>query len=255
MNIHFIVAPSTHLRPLMKELSSKHHITTLPEEMTSNTDCVVVDPHLSEHHPDLLQAQQLGLKLLSPAEFLYEYFKDKTRVVIAGEKGRQEVLARVLHTMAFYNKPLSYCLQQPIIGQQVHLEDTEFVLIEADAQSAALRPIVALITDIAATDSRDTYNAFISAITKGGILIYNEEDTTLSSIVEANENPIRKMEYHTPDFETHNDEIYLITPEGDLPLGKLSAASLGYIEAAKWVCQNMAIDEADFYEAMADYHL
>ena len=44
MNIHFIVAPSTHLRPLMKELSSKHHITTLPEEMTSNTDCVVVDP-------------------------------------------------------------------------------------------------------------------------------------------------------------------------------------------------------------------
>jgi len=98
--------------------------------------------------------------------------------------------------MAFYNKPLSYCLQQPIIGQQVHLEDTEFVLIEADAQSAALRPIVALITDIATTDSPDTYNAFISAITKGGILIYNEEDTTLSSIVEANENPIPNTAYN-----------------------------------------------------------
>jgi len=60
----------------MKELSNEHHITILPEEMSGNTDYVVVDPHLSEHHPDLLQAQQLGLKLVSPTEFLYEYFKD-----------------------------------------------------------------------------------------------------------------------------------------------------------------------------------
>lgn len=255
MNIHFIVAPSTHLRPLMKELSNEHHISILPEEMSGSTDCVVVDPHLSEHHPDLLQAQQLGLKLVSPTEFLYEYFKDKTRVVIAGGQGRQEVLARVLHTMAFYNKPLSYCLQQPVAGRQVHLADTEFVLIEADAQSAALRPIVALITDIAPTDNPATYDTFISAITKGGILIYNEEDTALCNIVEANENPIRKMEYRTPAFETHNGETYLITSEGELPLGELSATSVSNIEAAKWVCQNMAIDEADFYEAMADYHL
>ena len=175
--------------------------------------------------------------------------------MIAGGQGRQEVLARVLHTIAFYNRPLSYCLQQPIAGRQVHLADTEFVLIEADAQSASLRPIVALITDIAPTDNPATYDAFISAITKGGILIYNEEDTALSNIVEANENPIRKMEYCTPAFETHNGETYLITSEGELPLGKLSATSVSNIEAAKWVCQNMAIDEADFYEAMADYHL
>ena len=129
------------------------------------------------------------------------------------------------------------------------------MLIEADAQSAALRPIVALITDIASTDNPAAYDAFISAITKGGILIYNEEDSALSNIVEANENPIRKMEYRTPAFETHNGETYLITSEGELPLGELNATSVSNIEAAKWVCQNMAIDEADFYEAMADYHL
>ena len=255
MNIHFIVAPSTHLRPLMKALSVEHHISTLPEALLGNIDCVVVDPHLSEHHPDLIQAQELGLKLLSPSAFIYEYFKDKTRVVIAGGEGRREVLARVLHTMAFYNRPLSYCLQEPIEGAQTHLTDTEFVLIEADAQGADLRPIVALITDIAPTDSLEVYEAFIGAITKGGILIYNEEDATLRDMVEANENPIRKMEYRTPAFEVQNGETYLITSEGDLPLGSISATSVGYIEAAKWVCQNMAIDEADFYEAMADYHL
>ena len=59
------------------------------------------------------------------------------------------------------------------------------------------------------------------------------------------------MEYSIPAFETHNGETYLITPEGELPLGETNAEQLSYIEAAKWVCQNMGIDEADFYEAMA----
>lgn len=54
MNIHFIVAPSTHLRPLMMALNEQHHITTLPEELSSEIHYVIADPHLSPTHPDLL---------------------------------------------------------------------------------------------------------------------------------------------------------------------------------------------------------
>ena len=250
MNIHFIVAPSTHLRPLMAELHKRHHITTLPEEMTATIDYVVVDPHLSHTHPDLLQAEHLGLNILSPTSFLYEYFKHKTRVVITGNKGRKEVLAKVLHTMDFCNQPVSYYFESPIEGKQVHFADTEFVLIEGNEEGAILLPTVALISDII-EENKDIYKQFIEGITKGGILIYNEEDLLLNELVGNNESPIRKMEYGTPAFETHNGETYLITPEGELPLGETSAEQLSYIEAAKWVCQNMGIDEADFYEAMA----
>lgn len=254
MNIHFIVAPSTHLRPLMKELSSAHQITTLPEEMSSTTDCVVVDPHLSPTHPDLLLAQQLGLKILSAAAFLYDYFKHKTRVVIAGNEGRKEILARVLHTLEFYNQPVSYYFESPINGKQALLTDTEFVLLEGNANGDTLHPTVALISDMQELDT-EKYNSFIEGITRGGILIYNEEDNLLKELVTNNETPIRKMEYSTPPFEIHNEEMYLITPEGELPLGEASAAQLSHIEAAKWVCQNMGIDEADFYEAIAGFNL
>mgnify|MGYP001694523947 CR=1 FL=1 len=75
MNIHFIVAPSTHLRPLMMALNEQHHITTLPEELSSEIHYVIADPHLSPTHPDLLLAQNLGLSPISPNAFLYEYFK------------------------------------------------------------------------------------------------------------------------------------------------------------------------------------
>ena len=63
MNIHFIVAPSTHLRPLMMALNEQHHITTLPEELSSETHYVIADPLLSPTHPDLLLAQNLGFHL------------------------------------------------------------------------------------------------------------------------------------------------------------------------------------------------
>lgn len=254
MNIHFIVAPSTHLRPLMAELHSHTPITTLPEQLNSAIDYVVADPHLSPTHPDLLQAQQLGLQIVSPTAFLYEYFKHKTRVVITGNEGRKEVLARVLHTMQFYNQLVSYHFESPINGKQTHFADTEFVLLEASTEGATLHPNIALITDIKEED-KEAYEFFISGITKGGILIYNEEDAILNELVAADKAPIRKMEYHTPIYETHNNEIYLITPEGELPLGQSSPAQLSCIEAAKWVCQNMGIDEADFYEAMVGFNL
>lgn len=252
MNIHFIVAPSTHLRPLMKALSQQHHITILPEELSSETHYVIADPHLSPTHPDLLLAQNLGLSPISPNAFLYEFFKNKTRVVLSGNKGKKECLALVLHTMDFYNQPLSYCLETPIYGKQVYFNDTEFVLFEGDDNSAALHPTIALITDI---DNKkvEEYHNFIESITKGGILIYNEEDEVLKTLVENNERAIRKMEYRTPLFETHNGETFLITLEGELPLGDTSATQISHIEAAKWVCQNMGIDEADFYEAMVSF--
>ena len=253
MNIHFIVAPSTHLRPLMTELHALVPITTLPQQLSTAIDYVVADPHLSPSHPDLLQAQQLGLQVLSPTAFLYEYFKHKTRVVITGNEGRKEVLARVLHTMQFYNQPLSYYFESPINGKQAHFIDSEFVLLEGNTDSATLHPTVALITDIT-EENKEVYDQFISGITKGGILIYNEEDKALNELVTSDKAHIRKIEYRTPAYEIHNEETYLLTPEGELPLGQTSPAQLSYIEAAMWVCQNIGIDQADFYEAMVSYN-
>ena len=154
--------------------------------------------------------------------------------------------------MDFYNQPLSYCLETPINGKQVHFVDTEFVLFEGGDNSAELHPTIALISDIN-NEKVEEYHNFIESITKGGILIYNEEDEALKTLVENNERAIRKMEYRTPLFETHNGETFLITSEGELPLGDTSATQISYIEAAKWVCQNMGIDEADFYEAMVSF--
>ena len=49
-----------------------------PEKITSNLDAVVLGMHAKEDNSELLKAQELGLKIYSYPEFLYEQSKDKT---------------------------------------------------------------------------------------------------------------------------------------------------------------------------------
>ena len=45
----------------------------------------------------------------------------------------------------------------------------------------------------------------------------------------------------------------LKTPEGDMPIEVFGAHNLNNLAGAKWICQNMGVDEADFYEAIASF--
>ncbi|MDC1504881.1 Mur ligase domain-containing protein, partial [Winogradskyella sp.] len=43
-----------------------------PEKVTSNLDAIVLGMHAKADNPELLKAQELGLKIYSYPEFLYE---------------------------------------------------------------------------------------------------------------------------------------------------------------------------------------
>ena len=66
-------------------------------------------------------------------------------------------------------------------------------------------------------------------------------------------NPIRKLPYHTPKYTVSNGVTLLETPEGDMPIEVFGAHNLNNLAGAKWICQNMGVDEAEFYEAIASF--
>lgn len=45
----------------------------------------------------------------------------------------------------------------------------------------------------------------------------------------------------------------LETPEGKMPIEVFGAHNLNNLAGAKWICQNMGVDETDFYEAIASF--
>jgi UDP-N-acetylmuramate: L-alanyl-gamma-D-glutamyl-meso-diaminopimelate ligase len=99
----------------------------------------------------------------------------------------------------------------------------------------------------------EQFEIFVNQITKGGILVYNEEDETVKKVVEETINTIRKIAYQTPSYTVEDGTTLLDTPEGPMPIEVFGAHNLNNLAGAKWICQNMGVDEADFYEAIASF--
>ncbi len=246
-----------------------------PEKITSDIEAVILGMHAKADNPELLKAQELGLKIYSYPEFLYEQSKNKTRVVIGGSHGKTTITSMILHVMHYHNVEVDYMVGAQLEGfdTMVHLtEHNDFIVLEGDEYLSSpmdrrpkfhlYQPNIALISGIAWDHINvfptyenyvEQFEIFIQKITNGGILVYNENDPEVKRVAEKAENPIRKIPYHTPEYTVQNGVTLLETPEGPMPIEVFGAHNLNNLAGAKWICQNMGIDEADFYEAIASF--
>ncbi len=245
------------------------------EKITTALDAVILGMHAKADNPELLKAQELGVEIYSYPEYLYEQSKLKSRVVIGGSHGKTTITSMILHVLHYHNKEVDYMVGAQLEGFEtmVHLtEQNDFMVLEGDEYLSSpidlrpkfhlYKPNIALLSGIAwdhinvfktLADYEEQFKIFIDQITPGGILIYNEEDPTVKRLAEATENQIRKIPYKTPEYTVEDGETFIETNEGPLPLEIFGAHNLSNLAGAKWICQNMAIDEDDFYEAIASF--
>lgn len=246
-----------------------------PERITPDIEAVILGMHAKSDNPELLRAQDLGLKIYSYPEFLYEQSKDKTRVVIGGSHGKTTITSMILHVMNYHEIEVDYMVGAQLEGFEtmVHLtKENDFIVLEGDEYLSSpmdkrpkfhlYQPNIALISGIAWDHINvfptfenyvQQFEIFVNQITKGGILVYNEEDVTVKEVAENSHNPIRKIPYQTPSYTVENGVTLLDTPEGPMPIEVFGAHNLNNLAGAKWICQNMGVDEADFYEAIATF--
>ena len=245
------------------------------DKITSDIDAVILGMHAKEDNPELLKAKELGLKIYSYPEFLYEQSKTKTRVVIGGSHGKTTITSMILHVMNYHNIEVDYMVGAQLEGfdTMVHLtKENDFIVLEGDEYLSSpidrrpkfhlYKPNIALLSGIAwdhinvfptYENYLEQFEIFINQITNGGILVYNQEDKDLKTLAENTTNPIRKIPYGTPEYTVENGTTYLATPEGDMPIEVFGKHNLNNLNGAKWICQNMGVDEADFYEAIASF--
>ncbi|WP_443632461.1 Mur ligase family protein [Candidatus Marifrigoribacter sp. Uisw_064] len=301
MNIHFIAIGGSAMHNLAIALHLKgEHITgsddeifdpsksrlashgLLPdafgwfsEKISSNLDAVVVGMHAKKDNPELLKAQDLGLKIYSYPEFLYEQSKNKTRVVIGGSHGKTTITSMILHVMHYYDKDVDYMVGAQLEGFDVMVKltkENDFIVLEGDEYLSSpidrrpkfhlYQPNIALISGIAWDHINvfptfegyvEQFSIFVDSIVKGGTITYNEEDLALKEVVEASENTIRKFPYKTPEYTVENGVTLLATEDGPMPVEVFGKHNLNNLAGAKWICQQMGVDEADFYEAISTF--
>tara|TARA_R110002051_G_scaffold302135_1_gene370424 strand:- start:19049 stop:20404 length:1356 start_codon:yes stop_codon:yes gene_type:complete len=246
-----------------------------PEKITADLDAIVLGMHAKADNPELLKAQELGITIYSYPEFLYEQSKNKTRVVIGGSHGKTTITSMILHVLNFHDIEVDYMVGAQLNGfdRMVHLtEDNDFIVLEGDEYLSSpidrrpkfhlYKPNIALLSGIAWDHINvfptfenyvEQFKIFVDSIVKGGSITYNIEDVNVKNVVEASENAIRKLPYSTPEYAVENGETLLETSEGPMPIEVFGKHNLSNLAGAKWICQNMGVDEDDFYEAIATF--
>ncbi len=301
MNVHFIAIGGSAMHNLALALHNKGYIVTgsddtifepsksrletkgllpeafgwFPEKITQELNAIVLGMHAKADNPELLKAQELGLKIYSYPEFLYEQSKHKTRVVIGGSHGKTTITSMILHVMHYHDCDVDYMVGAQLDGFDVMVKltkDNDFMVLEGDEYLSSpidrrpkfhlYKPNIALLSGIAWDHINvfptyegyvEQFSIFIDSVVKGGSITYNEEDLEVKRVVEASENTIRKLPYHTPKYYVENGETLLETPEGLLPIEVFGKHNLNNLAGAKWICQHMGIDEDDFYEAIVTF--
>jgi UDP-N-acetylmuramate: L-alanyl-gamma-D-glutamyl-meso-diaminopimelate ligase len=245
------------------------------EKITNDLDAIILGMHAKADNPELLKAKEIGLKIYSYPEFLYEQSKNKTRVVIGGSHGKTTITSMILHVMHYHDKEVDYMVGAQLEGfdTMVHLtEENDFIVLEGDEYLSSpidrrpkfhlYKPNIALLSGIAWDHINvfptyenyvEQFSIFLSEITNGGTIVYNTEDSEVKRVVETSTATIKKVPYHTPEYTVENGTTLLETPEGSMPIEVFGKHNLNNLEGARWICQLMGVDVDDFYEAIATF--
>ena len=245
------------------------------DRITNEIDAIVLGMHAREDNPELLKAKELSIKIFSYPEFIYEQSKLKTRVVIGGSHGKTTITSMILHVMNFYDKEVDYMVGAQLEGFDVMVKLTEkndFIVLEGDEYLSSpidkrpkfhlYKPNIALISGISWDHInvfptyeiyKKQFDIFLDSIVEGGSITYNSDDTDTNQAVNNTNRSIRKFDYSIPDYSIRNGITYLETNEGELPLEIFGKHNLSNVMGAKWICQQMGVDEDDFFLAISSF--
>ncbi len=247
-----------------------------PERITSDLDAVVLGMHARKDNPELLRAQELGLKIYSYPEYLYEQSKDKKRVVIGGSHGKTTTTAMILHVLQRAGIDADYMVGAQLEGFEVMVklsDEASVMVIEGDEYLTSpidprpkfhlYRPDIAIVTGIEwdhinVFPTFDIYRSqfaqFIDLITHQGTLIYCDNDPEVRMVAKGNSRiDLCKLPYNVPKHHVENQITYLDTPEGCYPLKIFGTHNLLNLTAARMACNSLGVTNEQFYNAIQSF--
>lgn len=240
-----------------------------PEKITKDIDEVILGMHARVDNPELLKAQELGLKIYSYPEYIYEYSKNKLRIVIGGSHGKTTITSMILHVLKSAGKDFDYLVGAQLEGfdTMVKLSDeASVIVIEGDEYlSSAIdrRPKfhlyqanMGVISGIAWDHINvfptfenyiDQFRLFVKTIRPGGKLIYSESDPEVKKVAEEDQSDLKKIPYNLPAYNIKYGITNIIVDGKEYPLQVFGEHNLLNMEAARLVCQSLGVQSEDFY--------
>jgi len=232
-----------------------------PERITKDIDAIILGMHAREDNPELVRARELGIKIYSFPEYLYEQTKDKIRIVVGGSHGKTTTTSMILYVLNRLGIEADYMVGAQIEGfeRMVRLSDTakyavfegdEYLTSPLDLRSKFLwyHPHVAILTGIAwdhinvfptFPEYVETFRKFVDSFEPDGSFIYYKGDENLRKIADQARKDIVCIPY----------DAY----EGFVPMQVFGRHNMQNLQAAMLACHCIGVAPDDFYREIASF--
>lgn len=245
-----------------------------PEKLDSTYDAVILGMHARIDNPELVRAQELGLKVYSYPEYLYEQSKDKTRIVIGGSHGKTTITSMILHVLKHAGIETDFMVGAQLEGFDVMVrlsETARYMVMEGDEYLTSpidrvpkfhhYHPNIAVISGIGWDHVNvfptfgtylEQFRIFVRTIEAGGCLIYDQTDAEAEKI--ARGASVQTFGYGVHPSENDGIRTSLVMPDGKRrEVGVFGSHNMKNINAARLVCRQLGVGDEQFYEAIASF--
>ena len=244
------------------------------DRITNDLDAVIVGMHAREDNPELTKARDLGLKIYSFPEYIYEQSVDKQRIVIAGSHGKTTITSIIMHVLKYHGRKFDYAVGARIEGfdEMVQLSDAPIIIIEGDEYLTSpldLTPKflkyhhhIGLISgvrwdhiNVFPTEEEYVrqFDLFADATPKAGTLIYSEDDPMASVIGHKGREDVNEIGYKTHPYTIEDGTTYLTHGQESIPVKLFGKHNLQNISAALTVMKRIGITDDMFYTAIQSF--
>jgi UDP-N-acetylmuramate: L-alanyl-gamma-D-glutamyl-meso-diaminopimelate ligase len=232
-----------------------------PERITPDIDAIILGMHAREDNPELVRARELGIKIYSFPEYLYEQTKDKIRIVVGGSHGKTTTTSMILYVLNRLGIEADYMVGAQIEGfeRMVRLSDTakyavfegdEYLTSPLDLRSKFLwyHPHVAILTGIAWDHINvfptfdqyvETFRKFVDTFEPDGSFIYYKGDENLRKIAKGARKDIACIPY----------DAY----EGNVEMQVFGKHNMQNLQAAMLACHCIGVAPDDFYREISTF--
>lgn len=246
-----------------------------PDKIHKGLSAVILGMHATEDNPELLRAKELGLKIFSFPEYLYQQTRSKTRIVVGGSHGKTTTTAMILFVLKQLKIDADYMVGAQIEGfdNMVKLSyEARIAVFEGDEYLTSpidprpkfhlYKPHIAVLTGIAWDHINvfptfpvylEQFKRFTELMEVQGRLIYFDGDENLNKIVAHLRRDIVPFGYNTPAHEVRDGVTYLKTKKGEVALKVFGEHNLQNMEAARLACRQIGVTDDQFYSVICDF--
>ena len=243
-----------------------------PEAIDNEIDLIILGMHAKKDNPELLKSNSLGLKVVSFPEFIYNYSKNKKRVVISGSHGKTTISSMIIHVLKHSKINCDFIVGAKIdlIDNLVCLNENKIIIIEGDEYLTSpvdkkpkflhYHPHILLISGIEwdHVNVFPSFNSYLAAFQnlteqskkRNAMIFYSKSDKNIFELLKGYK---FCKSYEHKDYIIKKNKFEIVLEDKNIALNVFGKHNLENIEAARLVCSELGVDNNSFYKSIKSF--